>query len=57
MLAAARYAGFQLARRRELSQLVKDVRNVPTVVNHSDDFDHAGTFAVEDEVVTMGEQP
>jgi hypothetical protein len=57
MLAGARYVGFQLARARELSQLVKDVRDVPTAVNYSDDFDHAGTFAVEDEIVPMGEQP
>jgi hypothetical protein len=57
MLATARYPGFQFARGRGLSQFVKDVGDVPAAVNHTDNFNHAGTFAVEDEVVTMGEQP
>jgi hypothetical protein len=57
MLATARYPGVQLARGRGSSQLVKDVWDVPAAVNHTDNFNHAGTFAVEDEVVTMGEQP
>jgi hypothetical protein len=57
MHTTAPYPGFQLARRRGLLQLVKDVGDVPAAVNHTDNLDHAGTFAVEDEIVTMREQP
>ena len=57
MHATAPCPGFQLVRGRGLLQLVKNVGDVLAAVNHTDNLHHAGTFAVEDEIVTVREQP
>jgi len=56
MHATAPYHGFRLVTGRGLLQLVKDVGDVPAAVNHTDNLDHAGTFAVEDVIVPLREQ-
>jgi hypothetical protein len=42
---------------RPLSQLVKNVRDIPAAVNDTDNLDDAGTLAVENKVVAMHEKP
>jgi hypothetical protein len=48
---------FPIGTRARVVTARQGVGDVPAAVNHTDNFDHAGTFAVEYEIVTMGEQP
>jgi hypothetical protein len=48
--------GSQLVRSPGLSQLIKNVRDVPAAVDDPDNLDDAGTLAVEDQIVTVRQQ-